>query len=247
MKRAWGHGFAAAIAIASWTWSGETQALVTTSACSQVDQYCTLAELAGGASMVVNDKLFSDWKVSDASSLSPPVDWSQIHILPLDDQAANPGLEYLANGALATLGFDQIDLDLSFTVSVVGGLPRISGSSLELTNFEFALGNAGGLLKVSTDIWAAASIDLLGEENVLSIFPTDSILFDSLTFGPTASIVVQTNILVTGHDDGDKVRLDRFTQHFSQVPEPASLALLGFALTALWGVRRKSPGERSAY
>ncbi len=246
MKRAWGHGFAAAIAIASWTWSGETQALVTTSGCAQVDQYCTLTELAGGASMVVNDQLFSNWNVSDASSLSPQLDWSQIQIRPLDDQAANPGLRYFANGALATLGFDQIDLDLSFAVSVLGGLPRISGSSLELTDFEFGPGNSGGLLKVSTDLWTAAGIDLLGEENVLSIFPADSILFDSLSFDPTASVLVETNLLMTGSDDRDTVRLDSFTQRFAQVPEPASLAILGLALTALWGARRNSRDERPA-
>ncbi|HNC52834.1 MAG TPA: hypothetical protein PLO14_11430 [Accumulibacter sp.] len=237
MKEAWAHRFALAVAIASGTWSLDVQALVTTSGCAHVDQFCTLDELlAPGANMRVNDKLFSNWSASDASTVQ--LDLSQIQILPLDDQESNPGLRYLAAGGLATAGFDQIDLDLSFAVSELGGSPRISGSSLTLDDFAFGSGNMGGLLKVSTDVWTAAGITLLGEENVFSILAVDAILSDSLTFDPKASILVDTNILVTGEDAMDTVRLDAFTQRFSQAPEPMSLAIFGLALTALWGVRR---------
>lgn len=251
MKSPWVHALATMIAVMSWTWSTEAPAVVVTSGCANANQFCTVDELVRGASMVINDKLFDNWTADDASTVAP-VDLSLLRVLPLDNPALNPGLAFVANGALITQGFDQIDLDLVFRVSVVGGAARIVGSTFELTAFDFGNSNMGGLVAITGDILAANGIQPLGDPEVFAILAVDSQLFDSITFPAEAGIVVKANILVTGEDPLDTVSLDGFTQRFVQralpMPEPPSIATLGLALLAVWRTRRRSPppwAERS--
>jgi len=240
----WAHALATSVALIAWTWASEASATVVTSGCASANQFCTVEELVGGANMLINDKFFDHWTVDDASTVAP-VDLSRITVMPLDDQVLNPGLAFLANGALITGGFDQIDLDLAFRVSVVGGAPRIVGSSLELTAYEFSAGNAGGLIAVASDLLAANGTDILGEQEVFAMLSLDAVLFDSIVYASQAAVLVETNILVTGDDTLDTVALNSFTQRFSQralqVPEPPVAPILGLALLGLWRRRRHSP------
>jgi hypothetical protein len=64
-------------------------------------------------------------------------------------------------------------------------------------------------------------------------------LFDSSTFAPQSLIFVEKTIFISGDDLGDTVSLDRFTQRFSQVPEPATLGLMGIGLAGLGFAKRR--------
>lgn len=244
MKRAWVNGFATVVAITFWMRAGDAEALTTTRGCAQVDS-CTLQELTLGASMTVNHTLFANWSVSDASANQ--VVLSDIRVFPLDDQTARPGLRYLASpGALQSLGFDEVDLDVAYAVSMFGGSQRIAGASLLVSDVDFAVGNVGGLVKVSTDLLANNGIDVLGELDVLALPAAPPPLPEQLAFAGAASIIVQTNVLITGDDQGDEVTLGSFTQRVSEIPEPGSLAILGLALTAIWNIGRRPIHRRPA-
>ncbi len=102
------------------------------------------------------------------------------------------------------------------------------------------------LVKVSTDIMANNGVDVLGELDVLALPAATPPLPEQLSFAAAASIIVQTNLLITGDDQDDEVSLGSFTQRVSEIPEPGSLAILGLALTAIWNIGRSSIHRRPA-
>lgn len=215
---------------------GNAQATIITSGCADVNASCTLDELVSGGSIVINDKLFDNWFIEDFSTL--PVDIAGIDVLPLDDQAMNPGVQFNANGRLSTVGFDLIDLDLGFSVATLDGSAGIKDNSLEINGFTFGVGNVGGFIDIFEDIFDPSGV-LLGDKFVTAdnLSPPILDLFDSAEFPAQSVVFVEKLILVSGDDSGDTVSLDTFSQRFSQVPEPATIALLvmgilGVAITS---------------
>jgi hypothetical protein len=113
-------------------------ATIITTGCANVDQFCVRDELAGGAFLQVNDKLFTNWSFDGFSASNV------IHVGGLDDQPNNEGI---------SVSLDQLSPDpgfFSFDVSVVGGAERIKDWSilnvdLGLPNETvFAVGETGG-------------------------------------------------------------------------------------------------------
>lgn len=243
MKWNWIKGCVAAIAMTATTFADFSHASLTTAGCLNEDQFCTLEELAGGASLVVNGRLFSNWSASDASSIG--VNLSRIEIHPLDDQPAGAAVRYRTNGELTTAGLDEIDLDLFFTVSALATASRFDTSSLVLDDVAFGSTNQGGFVRVSQDLWSASGIDWLGGQDVLATFAGPSNVHDILSLTPPESVLsVTTHFLITGDGAIDEVSLNGFTQRFSEAPEPASLALVGLALSACWSAARRWPTAR---
>lgn len=217
--------------------SNTASAVIITNGCANVNLSCTLAELSVGGTITIDDKLFDSWVVDDASTVA--VDFSQVDVVPLDDQLLNPGLSYITNGQFSVSGLDEIDIFLDFIVSTLDGSLRIKDNSLELTQFTFDNNNVGGLISIAESIFPVSGIDLIGDkivtaDNLFSVFN----LTDSATFSPKSEILVSTSILVTGDDVIDLVNLDGFTQRFSQVPEPTTLAIMGIGLFSLVLARR---------
>jgi PEP-CTERM motif-containing protein len=222
-----------------------TQANVITNGCSNTNASCTLGELVGGGSIVIDDKSFDNWFVDDFSTI--PVITSGIQVLALDDQSLNTGLQFNANGQFSVTGLDLIDLDIGFSVSTLDGSARIKDNSLEINQFVFNAGNAGGFINIFEDV-VDVNGNLIGEKFVTADNSPPGFfdLFDSASFSPQAMIFVETTILLGGDSDFDSVSLDRFTQRFSQIlepatqiPEPVTLMLIGIGLAGLGFARRK--------
>ncbi len=222
-------------------YGASVHASIITTNCANQNISCTLNELVAGASITIDDKLFDDWFTDDASTL--PVDISQIDVVALDDQPLNPGLQFNANEQFSTVGFDEIDFDLGFTVSVIGGEARIKDNSLELGQFTFGQDNVGGLITISEGIFDVTGT-LVGDKSVIAdnLFPGDTSLFDAAAFSPQASLFVTKNVVITGDRLVDVVSLDSFTQRFSQIPEPTTLTIMVIGLVSL-GIGRRRPVE----
>lgn len=208
-------------------------ATVITDGCSVANQSCTLSELVAGGSIVIDDKRCDDWSIryDDSTTAANP---NLIKVTPLDDQILNPGLQFDANGEFSVVGFDAIDIALGFRVSTLDGSARIKDNSLEINAFAFGANNLGGFIQIFEDVLDANG-DLIGEKFVTADnFPPPLLdLFDSAQFSPQPEIFAQKSIFLSGDDLGDTVSLDRFTQRFSQVPEPPALFLVGMGSAGL--------------
>lgn len=214
-------------------------ASVLTSGCANINQSCTLEELGNGGSIIIHDKLFNDWFFDDFST--NPLDTGAIDVTALDDDPLNPGLQYDSNGEFSTTGLDVVDLLIGFTVSTLSGEERIKDNSLEINSFSFGAGNVGGVIDVFESVFDS-NIDFLGDKFVTAdnLPPPVFDLLDEIEFAPQSLIFVDTLVFIAGDDAGDLVSLDRFTQRFSQVPAPATLALFGLGLAGLGWSRRKN-------
>lgn len=224
--------------------SANLHASVITSGCANVDVACTLDELAGGASIQVNDVTFDSWSVADFSN--NPIDLTSMDVVPLDDQSSNVGLAFDANGVLSTAGFELIDLTIAFAVTTSTGAQQISGVSFELTDFAFGAANFGGVISGFEDISdpgsgpiGAAFVE--ADNQPPAVFD----LFDSTAFAPTSTLTIEKLILISGDATGDTVTLNRFEQRFqfATVPAPVPLMLLfGGVLGLAWS--RRTSGYR---
>ncbi|MEW6486892.1 MAG: PEP-CTERM sorting domain-containing protein [Thermodesulfobacteriota bacterium] len=205
----------------------------------------TMADLFGGQTITVGDKLFSDWElfgvfVTDDAFLP---DFSQIEVTGLDPLSLNPGLMFEANEQLSVSGLmNYIDLDFGFTVTVLDPLLRIKDNSLSL--MQATIGRVDvdfgdPLIAIYEWVYDAAGSEL-AEKYVEFSFLNDTIS-DQAQFAPQQMIHVRKNILVSSLDEGDFARLDRFDQRFSQavIPEPGTFLLLGSGLAGLAAWRRR--------
>lgn len=218
------------------------QATVITNGCANSNS-CTLVELAGGGTFIVEDKLFDDWWVDDFSS-NAPLDLGSINVTALDDQPLNPGLRFDANGEFSIVGLDVVDITIGYSVSTLDGSARIKDNSLELTGYTFSTGNVGGFIEIYEDVFDIAG-NLIGEKFVtadgFNLPPVFFNLFDSATFPAKSQIVTETTIFLSGDDPQDTVSLDSYEQRFSQVqiPEPGILLLLTLGLAGLVLTRKR--------
>ena len=226
------------IALTAGFWVADVNATKLTVGCADINQSCTLQELVDGGSITINDHLFSDWLVDDASTIA--VDVSEIDVFALDDQANNPSLLYQANTQLQTVGFNEIDLYFGFSVAALSMDAKISGNSLKIEQFIFGTNNIGGLVIITEDVLSANGFDLIDGKFVVAdnLAPPFFELSDSAMFDSQSTIFIDNYIFITGDDTNDTVMLSAFSQRFSQVPEPATLGLMVAGLMGISFARR---------
>lgn len=225
---------AAALAI------GPASATVVTSGCD-LDDACILQELFDGATITVNDKLFSNWTLIaiETNSTLDEVDTGDILVSGLDDGGLEPGpgLFFDSFAAIEAVGdgqeFGFVAFAFAFDVSVLDPTLNIKDNSLSLDATFFD--GDGGFVEVF-EILFDESGNFVGEKAVFedNLFD-DAEFFDSAEFDPTSFLTVEVDIVAFTDNLDETAAIDAFSMRFSQtaVPGPATLGLFGVGLAGL--------------
>jgi hypothetical protein len=194
-----------------------------------------------GSSLTVGDKEFSDFRVniytvSGGAFLDDPNNMAVQGVR--DIATGDYGLRF--NDFSWTAASNQIiSVDLSFKVSILPGYDNyfIKDVWLYLTG-----AGAGGTGSVTAgeNIWD----DFPGGTQLASLYAwcdaSSTQLSDSAVFAPVKEIYIQTkHISVSGGASGS-AHFSEFFQFYSQIPEPATIALLGLGSLVLLCRKRRT-------
>jgi hypothetical protein len=232
-------GVLASVGIAS----SSAQAAVVTSGCAAVNNFCTLSELFGGATIQVGDKLFTNWDEIANQKNEGIVNTNNIQIKGIFQDTNAPGLQFMSvpdNSGINELslgqgftgignnGFGNLNLVFDFLVTSLG--EPIVDNELSLDDFAVSGGFAGdrAFIEIFEDVGTTKGGDDLAQKSVE--YEARSLVgvvrnkqFDSATFPSQQSIWVRKNINMFSTVEAS-ASLTKFSQRFSQpVPEPTPI------------------------
>ncbi len=200
----------------------------------------SLSSLQGG-SLVVGDKEFSGFVLNGSGSGGAEPNFNQMSVQGVQDVATGDyGLRF--NEFSWSVGSNQtITVDLSFKVSILPDYDDyfIKDIWLYLTG---AGATGTGVVSAGENVWT----DFPGGTQIASLTcscDADNVQLSAYAeFAPLKEIYIQTkHISVSGGTNGT-AHFSEFFQFYSQVPEPATIALLG--LGGLTLLRRKRRGRK---
>jgi len=202
----------------------------------------------------IDDKIFYGFVDSLTASGGASTGGVTITVFPIAT-AFNPGLDYALSGFSAGAN-SSLDLRLGFNVATISGANVIEDASLGIAGAAFT---GTGLVSIGENVCAGGVFANpgsgtgcpAGDQNLsLSVAnPGPPATFFDMKFtsstpacplGLCNLVGVFKDVSVNGGSAGS-ASLSSFTQQFSEVPEPASVMLLGgVLLTLVVSIRRKA-------
>ena len=193
---------------------------------------------AGG--LVVGDKLFSEFEVTgiaEGGALTPNAD-SVLVQGGIEDVTGQYGLRFRLNW---DVGSEQsINAGINFVVSILDGHDQwfIDGADMILS---VAGATGTGIVAATETIWDGP----MTSSNWLTTLNTSWQVGDSglnlrdyANFAQTKQIWVRKGITITGGDNGTS-KLNEMFQMYNQIPEPATMILLGLGSLTLLRIRKR--------
>jgi len=203
----------------------------------------TLSSLQGGGSLVFGDKEISEFELfgfGAEGALDPNPDKMFVQG-GWDTSSGDYGLRF--NFSWVAGSYQTVNATLSFKVSI---LPEYDDRFIkDVSMYLTGAGATGtGMVSVVETVWDAS----FPEGNVIASLSCSkqdddggAYLVDSAEFAPLKEIwIFSKDISITGGTSGTG-HLSEFFQYYSQIPEPATVVLLG--LGALGLIRRKQSRE----
>jgi len=193
--------------------------------------YNNMANLLGGASLIIDDKIFEnwgDWSVIGNTSLLP--DPTQIWV---EASLKSPYVVALTYQGIFSSGPNEtLDVVWSYDVKTATNLPKIEDMSVTLTGFGITAGPAK--IQLSETLTEIGSGNLLAAALVTENAPAYATAWNP----PVAGVHVVKNLAVVGLA-GTTAHISAFEQTFSQVPEASTFALFGLGLAGMGLFRRR--------
>ena len=204
-----------------------------------------LGDLFNGGSIIIEDKLFSDFQIEfDLGSVA--VDPFSIDVTGLADDPGtsllDPGLAFTAlNDALTVDNGDFIDFSFNFKATVLTPHLDIAGASLALT--DFVLDPASdGLIQIDDFVFDPTPAGLgtaMVQADAQFFDPGD--LTDLIEFKKENMVFQEITIFVDSGFVGAPTGIIVFEARKVQIAEPATLGVFGVGLAglALWRRRQR--------
>jgi len=193
---------------------------------------------AGG--LVVGDKLFSEFEVTgiaEGGALTPNAD-SVLVQGGIEDVTGQYGLRFRLNW---DVGSEQsINAGINFVVSILDDHDQwfIDGVDMILS---VAGATGTGVVAATETIWDGpmTSSNWLATLNTSwQVGDSGLNLRDYANFAQTKQIWVRKGITITGGDNGT-AKLNEMFQMYNQIPEPATMILLGLGSLTLLRIRKR--------
>jgi hypothetical protein len=194
-----------------------------------------LQNLTNGQSLVVGDKVFSDFFISGDISAN------QVTVTPIEDSFGY-GISFSGGFVAVGLGDETEDMVLGYTVAVVTNSPNlISDVHLRFNGSSVGLGSGGwGLASVTEQVFGAnlALVDQMAVFAFSSANQTTNQLENTLLINPPRpKLVIHKDVLLRA--SGGFATISIIDQTFSQIPEPSTLGLVSLGLTGLYLLLRR--------
>ncbi len=199
----------------------------------------TLEEVNDAGGIIVGDKLFADftWTTTNTvGAYAPGAGAGEIKVTPIEI-AGELGLQF--NSGWSASQNQLADTTITFRASIVNTDERnwrdqgwlIVDNTLRIDAYG---ADNGGLVSVSENVYSNDPREVLQPDNIVNKFvayngTTLNKTFDHQEFGDGyQDIWIVKDVVANGGIQTDgSAHLSQFIQTFSQIPEPATLALLG--------------------